>query len=130
MYVLDTNILIYFFKGMGNVAQNFFSVAPQDIGVPAIVIHEIQYGLLRLSDPEKRRAQFHEFMQVVKSLPFGVKEANTAAEIRAELERKGTPIGPYDFLIAATALTDNHTLVTHNTKEFQGVDNLKLTDWY
>jgi tRNA(fMet)-specific endonuclease VapC len=130
MYVLDTNILIYFFKGMGNVAQNFFSVAPQDIGVPAIVIHEIHYGLLRLSDPEKRRKQFHDFMQVVKPLPFGAKEANTAAEIRAELERKGTPIGPYDFLIAATALTDNHILVTHNTKQFQRVDDLKLTDWY
>jgi tRNA(fMet)-specific endonuclease VapC len=74
-------------------------------------------------------------MQVVKPLPFGAKEANTAAEIRAEIERKGaaagsTPIGPYDFLIAATALTDNHILVTHNPKEFQRVDNLKLTDWY
>jgi tRNA(fMet)-specific endonuclease VapC len=114
---------------MGNVAQNFFSVAPQDIGVPAIVIYEIQYGLLRLSDPEKRRAQLHDFMQAVKPLPFGVKQANTGGHIRAELKRKGTAIGAHDLLIAATALTDNHTLVTHNTKEFQRVDNLKLTDW-
>jgi tRNA(fMet)-specific endonuclease VapC len=130
MYILDTNTLVYFFKGAGNVAQNLFAVSPQDVGLPTIVIYELQYGLLRLSDPRKRQAQFNDFLQTVKQLAFGINEAKTAAEIRVYLEHKGTPIGPHDVLIAATALADNHTLVTHNTKEFQRIDKLKLTDWY
>jgi tRNA(fMet)-specific endonuclease VapC len=130
MFILDTNTLIYFFKGVGNVAQNLFAVSPQEVGLPTIVIYELQYGLLRLSDPIKRQAQFNDFLQTVKQLAFGIREATTAAEIRVCLERKGTPIGPHDVLIAATALADNHTLVTHNTREFQRIDKLKLTDWY
>lgn len=130
MYVLDTNILVYFFKGMGNVAQNLLNAAPQEVGIPTIVIHEIQYGLLKLQDPEKRQAQFQAFLNITQQLPFGIKEATTAAAIRVQLERKGTPIGPFDLLIAATALSENHILVTHNTKEFQRVDNLKIADWF
>ena len=61
---------------------------------------------------------------------FGAKEAEAAAMIRANLERKGTPIGPYDTLIAGIALCANATLVTHNTKEFQRVNGLTIEDWY
>jgi tRNA(fMet)-specific endonuclease VapC len=90
----------------------------------------LQYGLCRLSEPAKRQAQFNDFLQTVNPLAFGINEAKIAAEIRADLERKGTPIGPHDILIAATALAENHTLVTHNTKEFQRIEKLTTTDWY
>ncbi|MEZ4591976.1 MAG: PIN domain-containing protein [Chloroflexota bacterium] len=57
-------------------------------------------------------------------------EARQAAQIRATLEKAGQPIGPYDLLIAGTALAHNHTLVTHNVKEFSRVAGLQLEDWY
>jgi tRNA(fMet)-specific endonuclease VapC len=63
-------------------------------------------------------------------LPFGIDEVRCAASIRANLEKKGTPIGPYDVLIAGTALSNKGILVTHNTKEFERVEGLQLEDWY
>jgi tRNA(fMet)-specific endonuclease VapC len=63
-------------------------------------------------------------------LPFGLDAARTAAEIRMELERHGTPIGPLDTLVAATALEYRATLVTHNVREFGRVKGLKVEDWY
>ncbi len=62
--------------------------------------------------------------------PFGKKEAESAAIVRATLERKGTPIGPYDTLIAGIALNANATLITHNTQEFKRVKDLRIEDWY
>jgi len=61
---------------------------------------------------------------------LGAKEAQSAAMIRASLEKAGTPIGPMDTLIAGTALANQGTLVTHNAKEFSRVDDLQMTDWY
>ena len=69
-------------------------------------------------------------MDAVNILPFGPKEAAHAADIRAGLERKGLPIGPYDILIAATALSNSSPLVTHNLKEFSKVDGLMVEDWF
>ncbi len=130
MVVLDTNTLIYFFKGMGAVAENLFSISPQLIGIPAIVLYEIEYGIALSSSPAKRRKQLGELVSLVNILPFGVSEAAHAAKIRAGLEKKGHPIGPYDVLIASTALAVNGTLVTRNTREFKRVPNLQLADWY
>ena len=61
--------------------------------------------------------------------PFGAKEAETAATIRATLESKGTPIGPYDTLIAGIALSIKATLVTNNTKEFKRIETINIEDW-
>jgi predicted nucleic acid-binding protein len=63
-------------------------------------------------------------------LPFGQEEAFSAAQIRDDLERKGVAIGPYDVLIAATAVSHRATLITHNRKQFKRVDALKMEDWY
>ncbi len=76
-------------------------------------------------------AKLHdEWPAVVATLPFGLAEARRAAQIRAALEVAGTPIGPYDVLIAATALAHGGTLVTHNVQEFDRVAGLPLVDWY
>ena len=130
MYVLDTNTLIYFFKGMGKVAEKLLTIPPKDIGLPAIVLFEIMVGIAKSTSPEKRKYQFEQFMDVVNILPFGPKEAAQAADIRAGLERKGLTIGPYDILIAATALSNSSPLVTHNLKEFSRVDGLEVEDWF
>ncbi len=130
MFVLDTNILIYFFKGMGNVPANFLATAPQDIGIPSIVIFELEVGIAKSTSPKKRSQQLAELLSIVAPLPFGQQEAIRAAEIRTGLEKAGTPIGPYDILIAATASANKATLVTHNTKEFDRIAGLDIVDWY
>jgi tRNA(fMet)-specific endonuclease VapC len=67
---------------------------------------------------------------VVSTIPFTYKEAETAAIIRAKLEKAGTPIGPYDTLIAGTALRADCVLVINNTKEFSRVENLRVENWF
>lgn len=130
MYLLDTNTLIYYFKGMGNVSQNFLSKSPQNISVPAIVLYELEVGIAKSDSPKKRIKQLHEIMSLINIIPFGEKEAKVAANIRATLEKRGTPIGPYDILIAGTALTHQAILVSRNTTEFERVNKLQIENWY
>ena len=130
MYALDTNTLIYFFKGMGNVARYLLDESPKDIAVPAIVLFELAVRISKSAAPEKRRAQLAYLLSAIRVLPFGIKEARSSAQLRADLEKAGTPIGPYDTLIAGTALAHGATLITRNTREFSRVRNLPLADWY
>lgn len=129
-YVLDTNTLIYFFKGEGNVAPRLLSKPPHEIAIPSIVLFELSVGIAKSSSPEKRKEQLKDFLSLVKILPFDDVSAIRAAEVRVALEQQGTPIGPYDVLIAASALAAGGILVTHNTGEFRRVNRLKLEDWY
>ena len=130
MWVLDTNTLIYFFKGEGNVAKEILARSPSDIGIPSIVLYELEVGIAKSTSPRKRLRQLEELTAVVQTLPFGVAEARASAAIRSNLEKKGTPIGPYDVLIAGTAKACNATLVTRNTREFKRVRGLVLKNWY
>ena len=129
MYILDTNTLIYFFKGIGRVADNLLAVSPKDIGIPAVVLYELEYGIARSTSPKKRTKQLEELCALVDVLNFGNEEAKASARIRASLEKKGTPIGPYDVMIAGTALSRQGILVTSNTKEFRRVSKLQIIDW-
>ncbi|MEA1868522.1 MAG: type II toxin-antitoxin system VapC family toxin [Thermodesulfobacteriota bacterium] len=119
MYILDTNTLIYFFKGIGNVANILLSKSPKDISIPSIALYELEVGIAKSTKPNKRRKQLELLTSRINISPFGTKEAEVAAMIRANLESKGTPIGPYDILIAGIALGTNAMLVTHDTKEFK-----------
>lgn len=130
MYVLDTNTLIYYFKGLGKVAGRLMQKSPQEIGIPSIVMFELAVGIAKSKTPGKRLAQLDELAGVVNILDFTTTEAKSAATIRAELEKLGTPIGPYDLLIAGTALANQSVLVTHNTKEFGRIDKLQIEDWF
>jgi tRNA(fMet)-specific endonuclease VapC len=130
MYALDTNSFIYFFKGMGRVAERLLSLPPQEIAMPAVVLYELEVGIAKSRSPEERRSQLEGLVHLIKILPFGPAEARVAAGIRADLERIGRPIGPLDFLIAGTALQHGATLVTHNVAEFGRVPGLRVEDWY
>ncbi len=129
-YALDTNTLIYFFKGVGNVKNRLLSVPPSEIVLPAIVLFELELGIAKSSSPRKRISQLKDFTALVNVIPFGPAEAKVAAQIRAKLEKKGIPIGPYDVLIAACAKANNLILVTHNLKEFKRIDGLRIEDWF
>jgi tRNA(fMet)-specific endonuclease VapC len=127
---LDTNTLIYFFKGLGNVSARLLAIPPGEIAIPTVVIFEMEVGIGKSAFPRKRKSQLRELASLVTIVPFSQSEAKCAAGIRIKLERQGNPIGPYDILIAASAMANNSTLVTHNQKEFKRVEGLKIEDWY
>ena len=130
MYLLDTNTLIYFFKGKGRVAEQLLALPPHAMAIPAITLFELATGLRKSAAPEKRRQQLRALTDLVAVLPFTAREAEAAAMVRAALEQRGQPIGPYDVLIACTALAHNATLVTNNQNEFARIEGLQLVDWY
>ena len=130
MYALDTNTVIYFFKNVGHVAEHLFSLPPHEIALPSVVLYELEVGIAKSTSPEKRRAQLNELLTLVRVLPFSENEAAISAKLRAILEQAGTPIGPLDMMIAGTALANKATLVTHNTKEFSRINQLRLEDWF
>lgn len=130
MFVLDTNSLIYFFKGEGQVGRRLLRTSPSDIGVPTVVLYELETGIAKSSDTAKRRRQLDTLLDVVTLLPFGAREARAAAGVRAKLEGEGTPIGPLDTLIAGLALANQGTLITRNTREFGRVAGLLVENWY
>jgi tRNA(fMet)-specific endonuclease VapC len=130
MYVIDTNTLIYFFKGSESVSRKLLGIPPKEIGIPSVVVYELEVGIAKSKSPRKRLKQLEEMMSIITVLPFTAKEARCSAMIRAQLERKGLPIGPIDMLIAGTALAHQAILVTHNIKEFTRIDKLQIEDWY
>jgi tRNA(fMet)-specific endonuclease VapC len=130
MYILDTNTLIYFFKGIGNVSNRLLQTPPRSIGIPTVVLFELEVGIAKSTSPKKRRLQLESFISPVQILPLGRDEVKIAAAIRADLEKQEKPIGPYDVLIAGTALANKGVLVTHNTREFERIAGLQLEDWY
>lgn len=128
-YTLDTNTLSYYLRGEGRVSERLRALSPQQLSLPAIVVYEVNFGLRRAS----RRVQLEGFarmVQVMTVLPFDTEAADHAARIRVELEEAGTPIGPTDLLIAATARRHGRILVTHNRREFDRVSGLTIEDWY
>lgn len=128
-HALDTNTVVDFFREQGNVCDHFFSHTPGDIAIPAIVAYELRLGVA-LSDGGRRRVEALEtFLADLPLLPFDDACSRQAAVIRTHLQKKGTPIGPMDVLIAATAKAHGLTLVTHNTREFKRVPGLLLEDW-
>lgn len=129
-YCLDTNTLIYFFKGLGDVSNRLLATPPGEIAIPAVVIYELEVGIGKSTSPHKRIIQLQEITSLVNIISFGQAEAKCAANIRIKLEKQGIPIGPHDILIAASALANHSTLVTHNTSEFERVSGLKIEDWF
>lgn len=132
MLILDSNTVSYYFRGDAQVVARLQALRPADLGIPAIVEYELRYGLLRMpSDAAMPRlAALTKLLRPMQILPFDSECANYAARIRAGLEAAGTPIGPHDILIAATALRYQATLVTRNTREFSRVPGLQWVNWH
>ena len=132
MLILDSNTISYYFRGDAAVVPHLQAISPATLGVPAIVEYELRYGLLRLPAPlaEPRLAALNALLRPMQLLPFDSECAAHAAQIRAALEAKGTPIGPHDTLIAATALRHSATLITRNVREFSRVAGLTCLNWH
>ena len=129
-FCLDTDTCINAMKGLcPGMAVRFGQFNPEDFGVPAIVRAELLLGVLKSGNPERTGTIVEEFLSPFDLIPFERTAAQKYADIRHDLEKKGTPIGPNDLVIAATARARNLVLITHNTKEFGRVADLAIEDW-
>jgi tRNA(fMet)-specific endonuclease VapC len=126
---LDTNVLICYLKGDPLIVSRITATNPSEIVVPTIVVYELEYGTLNSRLSASRRKQLDSVLRNLKHVPFDTNAALSAAQIRLELEKRGSIIGPLDILIAGTALSLGATLVTNNTAEFSRVPGLRLADW-
>lgn len=129
-YLLDTDTVIYFFKGRGQVARRLLQTTPAEVALSTISLYELQIGVVRSARPEQTRAQLDTFLALATLVPFDDEAAHAAAEVRGYLERTGQVIGMLDTLIAGIALARGLTLITHNLTEFQRVPNLRIEDWF
>ena len=113
----------------GGVAGRMWKIGPATLALPAVVVFEMRYGLLR-AGRLRQLVAFEAFVASLDQIGFDTEAADHAARIRLALEAAGTPIGLADLLIAATARRHGCTLVTHNTREFSRVPGLLIEDWY
>ncbi|RMX00998.1 type II toxin-antitoxin system VapC family toxin [Allofranklinella schreckenbergeri] len=132
MWLLDTNTVSYYFRGQAQVVTRLQALPPAQVGVPAVVEYELRYGLARLpvAAAAPRLAALQAFLQPLQVLAFDSGCAAQAARLRAALEAAGTPIGPHDLMIAATALHYQGVLVTRNVREFSRVPGLQWENWH
>lgn len=129
-YLLDTNVCIqYLNQRSEKIIQCFQDLSDIDIVVCSMVKAELFYGAMRTNNSVKTLQKQQEFLGRFVSLYFNDQCAFIYGEIRSKLAAKGTPIGNNDLHIAAIAMANNLTLVTHNIREFSRVDTLKLEDW-
>ncbi len=128
MWHVDTNIVIAYLKGDKAVAAQFKAHLP-DVVISSLVLAELLYGARASARAAENIERLKQFLQIVSVADFDQASAESYSHIRLALRRKGRPIGEVDTLIAAIALANNATLVTHNTKHFQNVDTLLLEDW-
>lgn len=130
MFLLDTNICIYWLKGTyPNIGRRMRALSPDQVAIPSIVQAELYLGAYKSLSREKTTAIVEAFLAPLTIVPFGSAEARQYARIRGEAELAGKPLGPNDLLIAATTLARGATLVTHNVREFSRVAGLQIDDW-
>lgn len=127
--LLDTNICIAWLKNDGAIVQRIIAAGEHNITLCAQVKAELWYGACKSQKVAENQASLARLFSDFPSLPFDDKAALKLGDIRAQLAKQGTPIGPYDMQIAAIALAHGLTVVTHNTREFARVPGLVLEDW-
>ena len=129
-YMLDTNICIYTIKHKPpEVIKAFLCHEPDDMCISSITYGELMHGVEKSQAVERNRAAITLFLSAISILPFDSDAAENYGAVRADLELKGTPIGPMDMLIAGHARSRGLILVTNNTREFFRVNELEVEDW-
>ena len=129
-YMLDTNICIYAIKQKPEkVFRKLQGLDPEDVCISSITYAELVHGVEKSAAVEKNRLALFMLLANIEILDFGVDAADCYGKIRADLEKKGTPIGPLDMMIAGHAQSLGYTVVTNNVKEFSRVSDLKIENW-
>ena len=129
-YLLDTNVCIQYITGRSlAIKEKIESSDISSLFICSIVRGELEYGARKSNNPEKTISILKNFLSNFPEIDYNTSAAEHYGIIRADLEKQGMLIGPYDMQIAAIALVNNFTLVTHNTKEFKRINGLLLEDW-
>jgi len=128
-YMLDTNIAIYIIKRRPVELLETFNKYDGHMCISSITLAELLNGVEKSTIPEKNLKNVEDFVSRLEVLHYDDNAASHYGEIRADLERKGTPIGVNDLHIAGHSRSQALTLVSNNTKEFIRVEGLRLVNW-
>ena len=128
-FLLDTDTCIYAMKQQQHVVGRFLSRSRADVAVSVITEAELRTGAAKSSSPTKNLRVIEDFLEPLTIIDFSSVDAIAYAQVRARLERAGTPIGPLDTMIAAQAVAHDLTLVTNNEREFRRVSGLRIENW-
>ena len=129
-YLIDTNIIIYRLKNLGNVNANFLKNKDKHMSLSVISYGELVFGAKKSKAVEKNMETVNAIKSIFPLLEITSEIMNIFGEIKAYTQKIGKTIADMDLLIAATAITNNFTLVTHNMKHFENIPNLKVEDWF
>ena len=127
-YLIDTDVIIDFLKNQNSAYFLFEKIATDNLMISIITWVEVEYGIKKSPNPEKRKAEFMEMLDSfsIKIAPIDSHEASEFVKLKIELEKKKFPLADFDLFIAATAVINGLTLVTSNTKHFSRISKLKL----
>jgi tRNA(fMet)-specific endonuclease VapC len=128
-FLLDTNFCIHFIRGKAWARLALSKVQVPDVAVSAVTVGELFEGAHRSEQTEKEIRKAEAFLAPIEVIPFGREEAKVWGLVEASLRKQGKPIEAEDSIIAATAIRNDLTLVTGNTKHFDRIDGLRLIDW-
>jgi tRNA(fMet)-specific endonuclease VapC len=129
-WMLDTDTCIALIKGKPpSVLKKLRGKSVGQVGISSITLGELAFGAAKSGRRDESRAALAEFLLALEIASFDGDAASSYGQLRASLEKRGTPIGPLDTLIGAHAAALDVVLVTHNTREFGRIDTLRLEDW-
>ncbi|OGQ34431.1 MAG: twitching motility protein PilT [Deltaproteobacteria bacterium RIFCSPHIGHO2_12_FULL_43_9] len=129
-YLLDTNICIYLIKKEPpQLIEHITSCSIDDIGISAITLGELEYGVEKSRYPDRNRQALNEFIMPINVYPFDADASRLYGIIRADLEKRGKVIGSLDMMIGAHALALELVLVTNNVREFSRIKDLTIENW-
>jgi tRNA(fMet)-specific endonuclease VapC len=129
-WMLDTDTCIAIIKGQpASVLKKLRGKSVGQVGISSITLGELAFGAAKSSRREQAQVALEEFLLALEVASFDNDAAASYGNLRALLEKHGTPIGPLDTLIGAHAAALDVTLVTHNTREFRRIDSLRVEDW-
>lgn len=126
--LLDTNIVIAYFKGEPAISEKVLSQI-EEVALSSLVVAELDYGAKVSQKAGENLAKLYSFIELVEVVPFDLDCAKALGTIKSKLRLSGKPTGEVDALIAATAMNYNATLVTRNQKHFENIEGLKLVIW-
>ena len=130
-YMLDTNIVSYYLRRISPELEARVNdgLKQRSLAISVVVRAELRYGQMGLDTEDRRRPLIDSFLLRLPSVEWSIDAADQFGALKHTLKTQGTPIGDFDTLIAAHALAEKLTLVTHNTRHFENVPQLKLEDW-
>lgn len=127
-YLLDTNICIYFIKGLYDLKSRFEEVGPENCFISEITLAELKFGVAKSQAKQKNTAALNNFLTGIQIMPI-YPALDLYASEKARLQKSGKVIDDFDLLIGATAVSFDLIMVTNNTNHFNRIKNLRLEDW-